>query len=55
MSVKGIFKILIGTIAIIIITSFIVEYFNVTITSIELSQMARIAATQSCELFAQET
>ena len=55
MSVKGIFKILIGTLAGIVLISVIIEYLNVTLTSIELAQMARIAAQQSCELFAQET
>lgn len=55
MSVKTIFKTLIGTIAIIIISSVIVEFFNVSTVSMQLGQVSKMAAKQSCVLFTQET
>jgi len=55
MSVKTIFKTLIGTIAIIIISSVVIEFFNVNVTSALLSQYTRLAVKQSCVLFSQET
>lgn len=55
MSVKTIFKTLIGTIAIMIISAVIVEFFNVSTVSMQLRQVSKMAAKQSCVLFTQET
>lgn len=55
MSVKGIFKALIGTVFLIVVSSLIIEIINVTISSLELTQISRIACRQAAVLFSQET
>lgn len=55
MSVKGIFKALIGTVLLIVTSSLIIEMVNITISSLELTQLSRIACRQAAVLFSQET
>lgn len=55
MGVKTVFRVLIGTIVAIVMTSVIVEFFNVNINSGQLAQNMKMAARQSCILFTQET
>jgi len=55
MGVKGIFKILIGTIVLIVLASAIVEFFNVITISAQIRQLSEVAAEQSAILFSQET
>lgn len=55
MSVKTIFKVLLGT-AVVIVTSFmLIELFNVCIISYQLQSLSKISAYQACTLFTQET
>lgn len=55
MSVKTIFKTLLGT-AIAIVTSFmLIELFNVCIISYQIQSLSKISAHQACTLFTQET
>jgi len=55
MSVKTIFKVLIGTIVIIVMSFLIIETLNISISSIQLNNMARISARQASVLLSQET
>ena len=55
MSVQTIFKVLLGTMAFIVISSLLVEIFNLQIVSLRLASLSRLAASQSAELFAQES
>ena len=55
MSVKTIFKTLIGTLVILVIASVCIELFNINITGMEIKQTCNIAANQAAELFTQET
>ena len=55
LSVKTIFKTLFGTIVIIVATALIVEMLNLSVTSIQLTQMSKLACKQSAVLFSQET
>lgn len=55
LSVKGIFKTLIGTIVIMIVTTLIIEIFNINTTGMQIRQLTKMAARQSCVLFSQET
>lgn len=55
LTVKGIFKALIGTIVLIVVASMVTEMFNVSLQGIQLQQTARLALKQSATLFAQET
>lgn len=55
MSVKGIFKVLIGTILITILSCVIVEFLNVDLQSTQIIQLANLAGSQAAGLFAQET
>ena len=55
MEVKGIFKTLIGTMVIIVMTSVIIEMFNLNTSSYMVNQYVRLAAEQTCSLFTQET
>lgn len=55
MSVKTIFKVLIGTIVVIVITSIVLEVYNIKITAFQISQITKLACKQACELFAQES
>jgi hypothetical protein len=55
MSVKTIFKVLIGTIFVIIVGSLCMELFNINVASYELRSLCNISASQAAELFTQET
>lgn len=55
MTVKGIFKVLLGTIIIMVVGSLVLEMINITTTSLQLTQISRIACRQSAVLFSQET
>lgn len=55
MTVKSIFKALVGTSLLIAISSSVIELMNIQITSIQLKQMAKTAAYDACSLFTQET
>lgn len=55
MSVKTIFKTLIGTIVVIILLSLCTELFNVNVSGTEIKTACTIATKQSAELFTQET
>lgn len=55
MSVKTIFKVLLGTVMLIVISSVMVELFNISITGMQIRQMTRMSARQACILFTQET
>lgn len=55
MSVKTIFKTLIGTIMLLVMSSVIIELFNVNITGMQIRQMTNMSAKQACTLFTQET
>lgn len=55
MSVQFIFKTLIGTMAFIVISALLIEIFNLQIVSLRLASLSRLAASQSAELFAQES
>lgn len=55
MSVKGIFKTLIGVVVLIVVSSLIIEMINITISALEINQISRIAARQAAVLFSQET
>lgn len=55
MSVKTIFKTLIGTIVTIVIISVCIELFNVNVSGLQIKTVCNMAAKQSAELFTQET
>lgn len=55
MSVKTIFKTLIGTIVCIVIISVCVELFNVNVSGLQIKTVCNMTAKQSAELFTQET
>lgn len=55
MSVKGIFKILIGTIAIIVVSSLLVEYFNLTLYSNQVKRLTKLSVNKALQYFSQET
>lgn len=55
MSVKTIFKTLIGTIVCIVIISVCIELFNVNVSGLQIKTVCNMAAKQSAELFTQET
>lgn len=54
-SVATIFKIIVGTIFIIVISSAIVEFFNVTVTATFVRGIVTKSIEKSCDFFAQET
>lgn len=54
-SVATIFKIIIGTIFIIVVSSVIVEFFNVTVTATFVRGIVTKSIEKSCDFFAQET
>lgn len=54
-SVATIFKIIIGTIALIVISSILVEFFNVTLTATFVRGIITKSIEKSCDFFAQET
>lgn len=53
--VKTIFKALIGTVTIMIISFFVIEYYNISVASPQLKTMTQVALRQSCQFFAQES
>ena len=55
MSVKTIFKVLIGTIILMFVSSVIVELFNISTTGLQINQISKMAGHQACILFAQES
>lgn len=55
MTVKSIFKVLIGTISTIVVASLIVEVFNVSTTGLQINQISKMAGKQACTLFSQES
>lgn len=55
LSVKGIFKTLIGTVVLMVVVSLVIEMINMSISSIQMTQMAKIACRQSAVLLSQET
>lgn len=55
MSVKSIFKVLIGTIVIIVVSFFIIEMMNMSTSSMQLNHLAKMGARQASVLFSQET
>ena len=55
MSVKTIFRVLLGTIVTMVMISVLVEFFNIHITGAQLRQMTKMSANQACALFTQET
>lgn len=55
MGVKTIFKVLIGTIAAIVLSFLTIELFNISVASYQLKYVSKMAAKQACELFTSET
>ena len=55
MSVKSIFFTILGTITVMLVSFFLIELFNISITTMQLQNMAKTSAYQSCTLFTQET
>lgn len=55
MSVKTIFKTIIGTIVVIIMISLCIELFNVNVSGLQIKTACNISTKQSAELFTQET
>ena len=55
MTVKTIFKVLLGTIILMVVGSLVIEMINITTTSLQMTQISRIACRQSAVLFSQET
>ena len=55
MAVKSVFKVLIGTIVIIVVSSILIEWYNVQTTSLQLGSIAKMSARQACVYFGQET
>lgn len=55
MSVKTIFKTLIGTVVVIILISLCIELFNVNVSGLQIKSVCNMSVKQSAELFTQET
>lgn len=55
MSVKKIFLTIIGTISLMVVSFILIEVFNISIVSTQLSNLTKTAAYQTCTLFTQET
>lgn len=55
MSVKGIFKVLIGTVLVMVFGTLIAEYINMYNASSTIARIQKMAASNAAELFAQET
>ena len=53
--VRMIFNVLLGTVILIVVSALIAEIVNISVSSLQLQQMTKSAARQSCILFAQET
>ena len=54
-NVRFIFKVLLGTAAIVVIGALFIEFLNISLMSLQLQQMTKTAARQACVLFSQET
>jgi len=55
MSVKTIFKVLIGTMVVLVLSCLAVELFNISVSGLQLKQACVMAANQAAELYTQET
>ena len=55
MSVKTIFKVILGTIATIVISSLVIELFNLELQSMQMTKLINVSGKQAAALFAQET
>lgn len=55
MSVKGIFKILLGVVVVLVFGTLMVEFMNMNNASATLVRIQKMAASNAAELFAQET
>jgi hypothetical protein len=55
LSVKSIFKILLGTVVGIVLSMALIEVFNLMITSMQINKLAKTAAYQACAMFTQES
>lgn len=55
MTVKTIFRTLIGTILVMVVGSLLIEIFNISVISLQITQLSKEAAKQACELFSQES
>lgn len=55
MSVKTIFKVLIGTIVLMVSISLIIELYNISTSGMQIRYATKISAYQACVLFTQET
>lgn len=55
MTVKTIFKVLIGTTILIVVSALTIEYFNIATTAMQIRQISNIACEQASILFSQET
>ena len=53
--VKTIFKVLIGTAVILVVGALALEWYNISVSGMQLKQCCTMAANQSCELYTQET
>jgi len=54
-TVKTIFKVLIGTVVIIVVSSLLIEIYNISTTGLQINQISKMAGRQACDLFSQET
>lgn len=55
MTVKTIFKVILLTIIVTVMSSLIIELFNLQTTSLQLSSISKMSARQACVFFSQET
>lgn len=53
--VKTIFKVIVGTIVLIVGSSLILEWYNIQTTGLQLGSIAKMSARQACVYFGQET
>ena len=54
-TVKTIFKVLLGTVVIIVVSMLLIEVFNLSIYGIQVNKLSRTAAYQAAAMFTQET
>ena len=55
MGVKTIFKVLIGTIFMVVLTAVIIEMVNINLVGYQVNQLSRLSFKLACEYFSQET
>lgn len=55
MGVKTIFKVLIGTIAILLLSMVVIEYINVATFSYQINQLTRLSVKKACDFYSKET